>query len=240
LRTAAILGALLLLSWVALRANDHDVPTASRIEPARPAAVQKSLAALPREPHVRAAAAAPPHVASPAPLPAGAAPNVPEEKAQATPEATDRQTVAALDDGSDEAGLELDDPTGEEPSPSRLRAQKASELAKVGHALRLRGLYTEARGKYLAALDAYEGYPKALAGLAQLALLRGDGAEAAKYAEQLVAARPGQAVYHLILGDAYRAAGQLGKAKAAWRVASELGSQKAKSRLSGKRPSKDP
>ena len=233
LRTGSVLGALLLLSWIVLRAHEPGARQARGLDGGnlRPSTAEHGV----KEPHVRAAAAAPPHLNPPA----AEAPEAPE---QGEPPSLEGEHQAVTLAGEEDAGVAAE---GSATPPitivvSRARVQRASELARVGNTLRMRGLYTEARGKYLAALEALPGYPKALAGLAQLALLRGDGQEAAEYAEQLVAERPGQAVYHLILGDAYKAAGQVAKARAAWRVASDLGSVKAQRRLTAKRSAGEP
>jgi hypothetical protein len=236
LRTGSVLGALLLLSWIVLRAHEPGARRARGLEPGP--IHEHDQQAAGREPHVRAAAAAPPHLATPAEAESAPAPE--PQAAEPAPTEPERETTALT--GEEESGEAPDAGAPERASSlsTRARVQRANELARVGHRLRVRGLYTEARGKYLAALEAWPGYPKALAGLTQLALLRGDGPEAAEYAEQLVTERPGQAVYRLILGDAYKAAGQLGKARAAWRVASELGSIKAQRRLSAHRTGQEP
>jgi hypothetical protein len=118
-----------------------------------------------------------------------------------------------------------------ESSSARGKALHANALAEHGNYLRTHGFYTEARGKYLEALELYAESPRALNGLARLSLVQGRPDEAVKYAEELVRLRPGQGVYHLVLGDAYRAANMPEKARAAWRVAARLGHPRARARL---------
>jgi tetratricopeptide (TPR) repeat protein len=243
LRTGSVLGALLLLSWIVLRAHEPGARQAKGLD----ARVEQTVSEKPEvvhEPNAQRPAAAAPAAAAPEPMEPNS-PTAEAKEAEAEPapktEAEDEEARAVETEDEQAASAE---PSGAEHEPeknaARQRAQRAAELARMGHTLRVRGMYTEARGKYLAALETLPHYPRALAGLAQLALLRGDGEEASQYAEELVAERPGQAVYHLILGDAYRAAGQLTKARAAWRVAADLGSAKARSRLNGRRAVKAP
>jgi tetratricopeptide (TPR) repeat protein len=132
------------------------------------------------------------------------------------------------DDKADDASQAEEGATGSE---RRARSRRASQLVSQGHDLRKRRNFASARARYLAALDEFAGYPRALAGLAQLALAQGNTAEALRYAQLLVKARPGQAPYQLLLGDAYRDAGKLDEAQKAWHVAARQGSAQAKQRL---------
>ena len=50
-------------------------------------------------------------------------------------------------------------------------------------------------------------------------------------ARQLVRVRSGQAGYHVLLGDAYKVAGQASQARAAYETAARMGSRVAKQRL---------
>lgn len=115
-------------------------------------------------------------------------------------------------------------------------SRRASELVSQGHAFRKKRLLPTARSRYLEALREYPGYPRALAGLAQLALQTGDNPQALQYARQLVRVRPGQASYQLLLGDAYQAAGQANQARTAFEAAARLGSRVAKQRLAKAKP----
>lgn len=114
---------------------------------------------------------------------------------------------------------------------NRASARKASSLSNQGNAFRQKRLLPSARARYLEALRVYPAYPRALAGLTQLALSAGAAQEARDYAQQLVKARPGQAAYQLLLGDAQRAAGDDKQARAAYLTAARLGSRTAEERL---------
>jgi len=110
-------------------------------------------------------------------------------------------------------------------------SRHASELVSEGHALRRDNKLSKAESLYREALKVYPGYPRALAGLSHLAMQRGDGATALRYARSLVRARPQQSTSHLLLGDAYRATGNLAAAKRAWIVAARRGDRTALNRL---------
>jgi hypothetical protein len=126
----------------------------------------------------------------------------------------------------------------EEPLPSarggrqtRESARRAGLLCNQGNDFKNKKMLPTARVRYLEALRLYPDYPRALAGLTQLALGAGDGREALKYGKQLVKARPGQAAYQLLLGDAYRAAHDEKAAREAYQTAQRLGSRTAQERL---------
>jgi tetratricopeptide (TPR) repeat protein len=114
---------------------------------------------------------------------------------------------------------------------NRANARKASLLSNQGNAFRRKKMLPSARVRYLEALRVYPDYPRALSGLVQLALNGGDKGEALRYAKQLVKARPGQAVYQLLLGDAYRATGDEKEARKSYQSAAQLGSKDAEARL---------
>ena len=120
--------------------------------------------------------------------------------------------------------------TGDDEPPSR----RASELVSQGHAFRRKHMIPTARSRYLEALRECPGYPRALAGMARLSLDAGDSAQAIQYARQLVRVRSGQAGYHVLLGDALKAAGQAAQARAAFETAARMGSRVAKQRLAAK------
>jgi hypothetical protein len=109
--------------------------------------------------------------------------------------------------------------------------RRARELVSQGHAFRRKGLLGTARTRYLEALDAHAGYPRAYAGLTQVALARKDKTDALRFAKELVHARPNVAVNHLLLGDAHALAGSMSAAKAEWRIAANKGSKAARERL---------
>jgi predicted Zn-dependent protease len=123
------------------------------------------------------------------------------------------------------------DEPNDPPHVGRVSARRASQLVNQGNAFRRKKMLPSARSRYLDALRAFPGYPRALSGLTQLALGQGAADEARDFARQLVQARPGQAAYQLLLGDALRAGGQLKEARAAYQVAERLGSDDAKQRI---------
>jgi tetratricopeptide (TPR) repeat protein len=118
----------------------------------------------------------------------------------------------------------------DESSP-RARARVASKLVSQGHSFRKRGLLGAAKARYEQALEAYPDYPRAYAGLAQLAIKQGDGVKAEAYAQKLLAARPSDREYLTLLGDAYQAQGMTDEAREVWQKAARHGSRSAKRRL---------
>jgi hypothetical protein len=187
-----------------------------------------------REPalSMREADRAPQPAAASAPEPEPAVPpSASTPRLESSTPAASAPTPAAGDPPEEEA--DDDEPVDEEPPTGSLRAKalRANAVAENGNYLRTHGFYTEARGKYLEALELYADCPRALAGLAKLAIMQREGEQAVKHAEQLVGLRPGQGAYHLLLGDAYKAADLPDKARAAWRVAARLGNTKARTRL---------
>jgi hypothetical protein len=211
---AAGVAAALLLAWLLWPAREPTV--AMHDADRRPAPAAGAVVARP-EPVEHGASASTPRLESappPATLPAALQAPAAEESS------------AAESDDTEEAD--------NEPPPAgsmRAKALRANALAENGNYLRSHGFYTEARGKYLEALGMYDGCPRALAGLAKLAISQRQSDQAVKYAEQLVSMRPGQGAYHLLLGDAYKAADMHDKARAAWHVALRLGNAKARARL---------
>jgi tetratricopeptide (TPR) repeat protein len=88
-----------------------------------------------------------------------------------------------------------------------------------------------AKARYNEALRLLPNYPRAWAGLAQVAIAQGQGKEALVWAQKLVNARPQHSAYRLLLGDAYKAANQPKEAERAWQIAAKLGNPEAKRRL---------
>ena len=84
---------------------------------------------------------------------------------------------------------------------------------------------------YRNALGKRSAYPRALSGLTKVHLERREYRQALRRARVLVKLRPGQGVYHLLLGDAYRGAGDMTRAKQSWRKASRLRNRTARRRL---------
>lgn len=115
--------------------------------------------------------------------------------------------------------------------PKKPRARQASELVSRGHALRHEGKLAQAEQLYRRALQVFPAYPRALTGLARTAMERGDAETAIRFARMLVRVRPRQGASHLLLGDAYRAAGNSAAALSAFKAAAKRGDRVAKSRL---------
>lgn len=128
-----------------------------------------------------------------------------------------------------------DEPPAEDDLSRRARSRRASALVSQGHSFRKRGLLPTAKVHYLGALREYPGYPRALAGLAQLSIAADEGAQAVGYARKLLQARPTQVDYLVLLGDAYKSAGMLSQARDAWQKAANRGSRTARKRLDANR-----
>lgn len=135
----------------------------------------------------------------------------------------------AAHEGSPSDEEESDDEVDDERAES---ARRASALVGQGHALRKKGQLSAAHARYLEALQQHHGYPRAYAGLTQIALAKRDGAEAVRFGKKLVKARPADARYRLLLGDAYKLSGNLSAAKREWTAAAKKGSKTARERLS--------
>jgi hypothetical protein len=208
---AAGVAAALLLGWALWPSSEREPPLSMREADRAPQA---------------AAAAAAPHPEPAVHGPSASTPRL-ESSAQVQPPAPAPAIEAPQTEASD------DDEVDEEPPAGSMRAKalRANALAENGNYLRSHGFLTEARGKYVEALELYSECPRALAGMAKLSIAQGQAEQAVDYAVQLVGLRPGQGAYHLLLGDAYKAAGITDKARTAWRVAARLGNAKARSRL---------
>ena len=101
-------------------------------------------------------------------------------------------------------------------------AQRANRLA-------------QAKRLYQEAIAIYDANPHAHAGLAQVAIDLGEATLAVEEAQRAARLRRRRASYQVLLGDAYRAAGQQGRATQAYRRALEISpnDRTARSRLSG-------
>ncbi len=155
----------------------------------------------------------------------------------------------SADDAPQAVGDEAEEPGAAEPSEAAAEAQvgeesegeldatkkvaaaKADKLVDEGHALRKKGKLRPARTKYRAALGVYPGYPRAVAGLLQLALQQRDAKQAVSLATQLVQQRPSQLSYQVMLGDAYKLQGKTAQAREVWQAAAAKGSSEARARL---------
>ncbi len=229
-------------AWLAMRTPwmDGSAPRAIEVASESKGGAQSEPAALApiaaKPPATMAATSAP------TPEPALAAQPAPEETAEAqepSSPATEEPAVEAAsapatadgDEESAEADPDAEDSEVEVDASRKVVAARADKLVNEGHALRRKKKLAPARAKYRAALAAYPGYPRALAGLAQIAIQQRDGKAAVKLARQLVKLRPAQVSYQVLLGDAYKVAGKPALAKEAWKDAARKGNAAAKARL---------
>ena len=137
------------------------------------------------------------------------------------------------DDDVDEAD-EADDEEvedGADPAEKSRAIRRASRLTSQGGSLLRKGKLAAAKARYQAALQAYRGYPRALYGLAQIAVKEGKAKTAVALARRAVRARPRLAANHLVLGDAYALDGKKKAARSAYLKARRLGSRAAQKRL---------
>jgi Flp pilus assembly protein TadD len=105
------------------------------------------------------------------------------------------------------------------------------QLVDEGIALFKSGRLGLAEASYLKALKLQPGYPRAMAALVRVHIQRRDGAEAVRWAKQLVDKQPDNGVSQLLLGDALQLRGDLGGAQEAWTEAARLGNATARERL---------
>jgi tetratricopeptide (TPR) repeat protein len=106
----------------------------------------------------------------------------------------------------DEAADEGQPDPAEHHASARARARQASKLVSQGHSFRRAGLLGSARRRYTEALDVFPDYPRALAGLAQVALAQGKSQEALDYARRLRKERPRDAHYQKLVEEIERRA----------------------------------
>ncbi len=142
--------------------------------------------------------------------------------APVVPEPEIAPVVPEVVDDTEEAALE---------SEGELDTSRANQLVQEGHAFRAEGKLPRAEERYLEALRTQRAYPRALAALTRLEMMRGNGKGAVRWARMLVRTHPRPATHHLLLGDAFRAAGDLAAARKAWNQARKRGSRVAKNRL---------
>ncbi|HKP64129.1 MAG TPA: tetratricopeptide repeat protein, partial [Polyangiales bacterium] len=207
---------------------------AAKPEP-QPAAAPEPVAAAKPEPQP-AAAPEPVAAAKPEPQPAAA----PEPEVAAAPEpklvakaerapAPEPQPMAAEEREEAEDDAE-EQPRGRAAKPSP-QLQRAQRLVDAGMALSKDGRLGLAEQSYLKALHLLPNYPRALAGLARVHILRKDGAEAVRWAKRLVARKPNRGFSQLLLGDAQALRGDDKAARRAWTQAARYGSPAARARL---------
>lgn len=162
------------------------------------------------------------------PQPAGADPQAEPEPQQpvapAEPEAQEKAEPADVAIAAAEEAVEKQAREDE----ARQALNRARELARDKR-------YTEASSLFRTAMRDRKLYVRALAGLTEVHLARGEHGDALLGATSLVRQRPNRAQYHVILGDAYVGLGRPDKAQSAWQRAAELGSEQAKKRLKAAR-----
>ncbi len=113
-------------------------------------------------------------------------------------------------------------------SPQLARAQA---LVDEGVALAKKDRLGLAEAAYLKSLKVWPSYPRAMAALVRMHLQRRDGAEAERWAKQLVALQPKNGANQLLLGDAHALRGDAKSARAAWSLAARSGNAVARERL---------
>lgn len=201
-----------------------------------------SQAPVPSEPAPTLPAALAGTPPSPTATPEGAA----NALLQAAPESAGAAGTAPNDVAAEEVGTTAND--AEEASAAdqpevaaedqqaldtarRVALKRADGLVAQASTLRKRRKLELAANKYRAALAAYPDHPRALYGLVQVAIQQHDGKQAVQLARDLVEAKPDQASYLVLLGDAYKAAGKPKDAREAWQSAARQGSAVARKRL---------
>jgi hypothetical protein len=159
----------------------------------------------------------------------------PSPEAPAT-QAVREDVVPSVASGANAESLETSDEESDDDEPEldaahKTAAVRARELANEGRALQKRKKYRPAGERYREALRVYPGYPRALRGLVQLAIVGHEGKRAVALAKQLLRERPGQVANLVLLGDAYAGAGKRKEAREAWQAAARKGSTTARARL---------
>ncbi len=127
--------------------------------------------------------------------------------------------------------------TEEDADQGGSRAEQVRHYVRLANFERNRGQLRDAERHYLRVLNMDRDNPRALAGLVRLNLARHDSTGAVRWARRLAEARPRNAANHVLLGDAYRTAGNRAAAAREWRRALELrpGLSSARRRLAGSR-----
>ena len=122
------------------------------------------------------------------------------------------------------------DQRAEEPAPApveaapKAAAASSDLMAEVRSARRLLKArrFEEAEAAFRAVLDQRSTHPAALSGLARVELARGHLEDALHYAERAVRSAPYQGAYHLVLGDALKANGDVQNSQTEYALAKEL------------------
>jgi hypothetical protein len=119
-----------------------------------------------------------------------------------------------------------------EHEPAAGEQSSAQVLVDEGMVFFKDGRFGLAEASYLKALKTQPGYPRAMAALVRVHIARHDGAEAVRWAKQLVEKQPETSVNLLLLGDAQQLRGDLGAAEDSWTEAARRGNAIARQRLS--------
>jgi hypothetical protein len=218
-RPRSRLGRTLLLAGVAAVGCGLILFQLLRGTPANPGAGVAALGALQQATPAPAAAVA---IDDAAVVPAAAAQRPPETTSGSPVKPTAAGAPANRPSSAHRDGLEQ--PTPSEPG-------SAQQLVDEGLVLFKNGRLGLAEASYLKALKLQPGYPRAMAALVRVHVQRRDGAEAVRWAKQLVDKQPDNGVNQLLLGDALQLRGDLGGAQDAWTEAARLGNATARERL---------
>ena len=140
----------------------------------------------------------------------------PRDSAEAEPEAASTgMEPATPTDPEDEPATEGDDL--EEPTGGSL-GERLDSLVNGGNFYRQRRQFALARRRYEQALRIAPRDGRALFGITRVALAERRSADAVRHARRLVRFHPRPA-HHVLLGDAYRASGDLAAARRSWNAA---------------------
>jgi cytochrome c-type biogenesis protein CcmH/NrfG len=112
-----------------------------------------------------------------------------------------------------------------------VRVATANRLVRKGDRLRRGNQAGQAEAHYLKALKIIPKYPRAMAGMARAKIQQRNGNEALRWARMLVKAQPKRSHNLVLLGDAYRVAGNKSAARKVWYKAAGAGNAVAKRRL---------
>lgn len=170
-------------------------------------------------PPVRVATATPPPA-----RPASAAPSPLVAERSTPPKAAAISRGTAAEDAVGAAQVDVDADSPARAEPSRLHPSLVDDLPdndrRAARILvdraRERGTTSEAERLYELALERFPHEARAMAGIAEIHLARGDAASAVRWARRAADRNPRRGSYRVILGDALNAAGDRDGALRAW------------------------
>jgi hypothetical protein len=140
-------------------------------------------------------------------------------------DAADAGIDGGVDGGMDAGPLEtagIDEEPEDDEGDTAAPSDELRRLIRSGNYERNRNRLPEAEREYLRALRLDRRNARALAGLTKVAIGRRDGTQAVRWGRRLVQTGERNANNHVLLGDAYRAAGNRRAAQQSWRRALEL------------------